>query len=324
MGVTRDDGIDLGTERRVDCDDRSANALAAIDRQRAGDPPFVQQHDDRLDAAPLQTRHQPVGGLCLVEESVPGNAGRRNQRAGVFQRHADESDLHALDALDPIRRQGRAATAIQHVGSEPLEVRTGVRLVGEIAAVDRMAAAVLHAQQLGHSFVELVIADARHVEAQRVQRLDRRFVMKQPGECRRTPNQVASGNRQCMLVPHPQLSELGCKVLGTTGGQAIDSPGRVGRQMSVVIVESQQLQIDQESVVARGTPAVTQFGLLRPWSLQFGMRGALIGGSSARHNQGECGHEDRNRANAGTAAGAAGSVCSHRKPPAVVVAEAVF
>jgi hypothetical protein len=47
-----------------------------------------------------------------------------------------------------------------------------------------MTAAVLHPQQLGDAFVELVVADARHVEVHHVERLDRRFVVEETGEGR--------------------------------------------------------------------------------------------------------------------------------------------
>ena len=82
------------------------------------------------------------------------------------------------------------------VGGQPAEVRAGVAAgtPRRVAAVVRVAAAALHAQQLGHALVELVVADAGHVEAHGVERLDRRLVVEQPGQERRAADQVTGGH----------------------------------------------------------------------------------------------------------------------------------
>ena len=55
---------------------------------------------------------------------------------------------------------------------EPGEVRSRIGITGEVAAIHGVATAVLHAQQLVNAFVELVVADTRHVQPHRVERLD--------------------------------------------------------------------------------------------------------------------------------------------------------
>ena len=87
-------------------------------------------------------------------------------RRGALERHADEADLHAADVLDRVRREDRSvALLVDDVRGEHRVVRAG-EAVAVLAAVDRVAAAVLQAQQLGDALVELVVADARDVEAE--------------------------------------------------------------------------------------------------------------------------------------------------------------
>ena len=54
-----------------------------------------------------------------------------------------------------------------------------------------MTAAVLHAKELLDPFVELMIPHAGHIETERVHRLDRRLVVKEPGDQRARADQVA-------------------------------------------------------------------------------------------------------------------------------------
>ncbi|MEI2649435.1 MAG: hypothetical protein V9G15_10630 [Dermatophilaceae bacterium] len=55
------------------------------------------------------------------------------------------------------------------VGGKPLELRAGIRCVWEVAPRDRVAATLLHAQQLGCALIEFVVADTAHIEAERVE-----------------------------------------------------------------------------------------------------------------------------------------------------------
>ncbi len=70
-----------------------------------------------------------------------------------------------------------------------------------------MTAAVLHAQELVHALVELVVADSGDVELQRVHCLDRRLVMKQGGHERARADQIPAptvmvfefSSRSCLM-----------------------------------------------------------------------------------------------------------------------------
>ena len=117
--------------------------------------------------------------------------------------------LHAAEALDRVRREDRlAGRLVLHVGGEELEVGALER-VAVLAAVDGMAAAVLHAQELGDALVELVVADAVEVEAEQVQRLDRRLVVEQRREERRGADEVA-GRDDDACSGSSSLSSLTC------------------------------------------------------------------------------------------------------------------
>ncbi len=109
----------------------------------------------------LQDRDERIGRFGLVEEVPALDAGGGDQGVGRFERHADESDLDALDLLHPVGRQrGLAGSLVDDVGGEPLEVGAGVRFTREVAAIDRVTAAVLHPEQFGDAFIELVVAHA--------------------------------------------------------------------------------------------------------------------------------------------------------------------
>ena len=249
--VARDDDVDRGIEQRVDPDDGARDAVARVDgaRSRRLRPALVQEHDDRLDALPLQLGDERVGGLGLVQEAPALDPGLSDERVGVLQRHADEADLHALDLLDPVRRKRRlAGGVVDGVRGEPLEVRSGVGRTGEVTPVDGMAATVLHAEELGDALVELVVADARHVEAHCVQRLDGRLVVEQARQERRAPDEVAGSDGEAVLLAGAELSQLRGEVLAAARERAGDVTRagiRVRLQVPVVVVEPEQLNLDQ-------------------------------------------------------------------------------
>ena len=110
-----------------------------------------------------------------------------------------------VKALDPVRWQGRVAGLVDDVGGEPLEVGTGVRLVGKVAAIDGVTSAVLHAQQLGDALVELVVAHAGYIELHRVERLHGGFIVEEPGEGRRATDEVAGGDGQAELLAFDEV-----------------------------------------------------------------------------------------------------------------------
>ena len=177
VGVAADHDIDGAIELLDDIDDRPGDARAFIvvaGRIAA----FVDQHHDRRDAARLQLRHQRVDGVRLVPEFQAGDAGRRHQRRRGFQRQPDEADRDAVENLDLVGRQQRpSGRGLDGAGREIAKRRAheGMRTA---AAVDRMAAAILHAQQLVAAFVEFVVADRGDLQPHHRQRLDGRLVVK--------------------------------------------------------------------------------------------------------------------------------------------------
>jgi hypothetical protein len=67
----------------------------------------------------------------------------------------------------------------------------------------------------GDSLIEFVVAHARHIEGQRVQRLDRRLVVEQPGQERAAADQVTGGHRVGVAGLLPQPVEGGRQILRT-------------------------------------------------------------------------------------------------------------
>ena len=93
--------------------------------------------------------------------------------------------------LTSVRREERSAVPLAHdVRGQVLEVGPG-EPVAVLTAIDRMAAAALHAGELDRAFVELVVADRAEVEAEHVHRLDRRLVMEERREQRARADEVA-------------------------------------------------------------------------------------------------------------------------------------
>ena len=260
MGVARDNHVDGRVKRFVNCHNRSGDADTGVHiaGRRRLRTTFVQQHDDGIDALRFQDRYERVGRLGLVQEIPALDAGSRDQRVRRLERHADEADLDALDPAHPVGRQRCLTGRVDDIGRQPLEVGAGKRGIREVAAVDGMAAAVLHAQQLGHAFVKLVVADAGHVQPHRVQRLDGRFVVKEPGKGRRAANQVARGDGQAVLVALSQLGELGRKIFRATRGLALKRAGRARLKVPVIVVEGQQLELDELTRRIRRSAAVAR------------------------------------------------------------------
>ena len=91
--------------------------------------------------------------------------------------------------------------------------------VAVLAAVYRVAAAVLQAQQLVDALVELVVADGGHVQAEQVERLDGRLVVEGGAQQRRGADHVAGADGQGLLARcfgfRAKLLEGRGEVLGT-------------------------------------------------------------------------------------------------------------
>src|SRR5205814_9227550 len=94
VGVAADHHVDCFVEFLDDVDDRSgyAGTFIIVAGRKAA---FMDQHDDGLDPAGPQLRHQRVDGLRLVLEFQTLNAHRRHEIGRALQRQANEGDGNA-------------------------------------------------------------------------------------------------------------------------------------------------------------------------------------------------------------------------------------
>jgi hypothetical protein len=108
-----------------------------------------------------------------------------------------------------------------------------------------MASAALHARQLRGTLVELVIADRRHTEAQRVQGVDGRLFVKKTRKRRRRANQVAAGYDDRVGVLGLVVREVRGEVFDAARRDAVDAPVRPLRRFecAVEVVDRQQLDV---------------------------------------------------------------------------------
>ena len=197
------------------------------------------------------TRALTVCGL--VAEGQPGHAGGHHDGRRVLQREADEGHGDALEALDVVRREQRLAAGIDHRARREVPVARALERLRPLAAVDRAATAALHAQQLGRTLVELVVADRADLEPHRTQRFDRRLVVEQRRQQRRRADQVAGGDEDVIRVLRAQFGHRRGELLGAAG-RHVDRLRRVGRvldadaalrglQVAVEVVDRQDLHL---------------------------------------------------------------------------------
>ena len=125
-----------------------------------------------------------------------------DQGIGGLERHADEAILTPSIFLIQYGGSGvLPVVSLTTLAASHLKFGAAVRVMREVAAVDRVAAAVLHPDQLGDTLVELVVANAGHVEVHGVEQFHRRLVVEQSGERRRTADQVARGDGEAVWWP---------------------------------------------------------------------------------------------------------------------------
>ena len=161
-----------------------------------------------------------------------------------------------LKWCDLVRREDRlAGRLVGDVRRQEIELGTG-EAVAVLTAVDRMAAAVLHPQELVDALVELVVADAVVVETHQVEGLDRRLVVEERGDERRRADQVARGDEQRVRVRRLELADVRRQILDATGEvagrceagrpcQRADPAARARRRLEVAVevVQSQDLDL---------------------------------------------------------------------------------
>ena len=165
-----------------------------------------------------------VGRIGLVLERQPGDAGGRHDRRRRLEHLADEADLELrlpsslVNCLMPYAGNNvcpvafRTTLADRYWKSAPgytfVVVPFGQRVRSRVATVRRMAAAVLNAQQLGGTLVELVVPDGREVDVHQVRRDRDRLVVEQPARqagwrrcCRRrTPSPGYAPYSACLSL----------------------------------------------------------------------------------------------------------------------------
>ena len=202
----------------------------------------------------FSSRHQRVDGLGLVAEFQPGDAGWRDDVGRALQGEADEGHGNALELLDLVgRKQGLAGALVDRAGGEIAEFGAGEGMRA-LAAVDRMAAAVLHAQQLVLAFVEFVVADGGDLQPHQRERLDGGLVVEHRRQQRAGADQVAGGDEDRVLVAFAQLLDQRRHVLGPAGrdgdllglvlGVGDGDAARRRPEIAVEIVDREDAQID--------------------------------------------------------------------------------
>ena len=153
-------------------------------------------------------------------------------------------DLDAVDRPDGGRReQWLARGGVDDVGGEILKSRAGERGAVPDAAIDRMAPAALQPLQLQRSAIELVVADRRERQSDRVQRFDGRLVVKQSRNQRRRADEIAGGDDNRIRLLLDGALEMCGQVFGAAGQRLTDASVAAGRrfEVAVEIVEGEEL-----------------------------------------------------------------------------------
>ncbi len=233
----------------------------------------MDQDDEGADALVRpQIGDEVVDDADLGPELQAGDACRRHDQRGALEREADERDLRVPDLADLVRRQDRVLRAfVEDVRGEVLEERAAERRA-VLAAVDGMTAVAaelipeLHAQELVDPFVELVVAHARDIHPDRVHGLDRRLIVKEPGDQRARADQVATADGDGVRVRRAQGLDPRGEVLRparvdglrrTARSQRrpdLDPPARPRRrlQVAVEVVDRKKLNKCVLVLAARG------------------------------------------------------------------------
>ena len=137
-----------------------------------------------------------------------------------------------------------------------------------LASVGRMAAAILHPQQLLLAFIEFVIADGGDLEPHHRQRFDRGLIVKQRRQERAGADQVAGGDENRVAGARAELLDQRRHLLGAAGldrdlfalvaGIVDPDPARRRLKVAVEIVDREDSQVDR-----RGLRSGARAGLKR-------------------------------------------------------------
>ena len=105
---------------------------------------------------------------------------------------------------------------VDHVGGEELEVGATEAVAVE-ATVDRVAATVLHPQELGGPLVELVVADGIEIESDLIHCFDGRLVVEQARQQGAGADQVTGRHDDRVAVRLLECLHVRRQVLGAAG-----------------------------------------------------------------------------------------------------------
>ena len=130
--------------------------------------------------------------------------------------------------------------------------------VRPLASVGRMAAAILHPQQLLLAFIEFVIADGGDLEPHHRQRFDRRLIVKQRRQEGAGADQVAGCDKNRVFGARAELLDQCRHLLGAAGlhrdlfalvgGIGDPDPARRRLKVAVEIVDRQNSQFNRRGL----------------------------------------------------------------------------
>ena len=188
-----------------------------------------------MHALALEPGRVEVRGRGFVEERQARRAGRRHDLLRPPQGLADETDPDAANRPDGRRRQERRVRrVVDDVGREILEA-SAVEAGAVEAAIGRVTAAALQAEQFTRAAIELVVADGGDGEVHRVHRLDRWFVVEEGGDERRGAHQIAGSDDDRTGVPGSGVSEMRGQVFGPSRRRPVDETVRARRWLEVAV-----------------------------------------------------------------------------------------
>ena len=261
MRMPGHDHVDVVRHPAHQIDEIGREAVAPVDVGARGRAALVNQDDNRADALLPKLPRRLVGRLRFRPERQAADARWSNHARSALQDQPDESDSYAADVPDREgrkqgpRRRARHAGARNHPGIGPLRIERDVgREVLEgrarerrpvLAAVDGMATAGRDSRELPPTFVELVIADGGNLKARKVQRLNRRFIVREARQQRRPADIVAGRDDDGVRVRGLQAREVRREVLHPTGILEADlavGPSR-GLERAVKVIDREQLDV---------------------------------------------------------------------------------